>query len=109
MTKVLSVCTDNAGRSQMAEATRSNCAYSTRSSIASTPSAPTTRHTNFRLAHLLPGLREQFPELPGEQIRGVADAVLSEFADVPVRSFVMPLAERKARELLAAETRALRA
>jgi arsenate reductase len=56
-----------------------------------------------RLAHLLPGLIERFPELPDEQIRGVAEAVLAEYAEAPVRSFVMPLAERRARELLAAD------
>jgi hypothetical protein len=33
--------------------------------------------------------------------------VLSEYAEAPVRSFVMPLAERKARELLAAEAAVL--
>ena len=68
-----------------------------------------TDHTahQLRLARLLPGLIERFPELPAEQIRTVADAVLSEYADAPVRSFVMPLAERKARELLTAEAPAL--
>lgn len=60
-----------------------------------------------RLAHLLPGLIERFPELPDDQIRSVADAVLSEYAEVPVRSFVMPLAERKARQLLASGAGAL--
>ena len=70
-----------------------------------------TDHTahQLRLAHLLPDLIERFPELPDEQIRGVADAVLAEYAEAPVRSFVMPLAERKARELLVAEAGALRA
>lgn len=62
-----------------------------------------------RLAHLLPGLIEHFPQLPDEQIRSVADAVLAEYAEAPVRSFVMPLAERKARELLATEAGALSA
>jgi len=62
-----------------------------------------------RLAYLLPGLIERLPELPDERIRGVADAVLAEYAEAPVRSFVMPLAERKARELLAAEAGVLRA
>lgn len=64
-----------------------------------------TDHTahQVRLAHLLPDLIQRFPELPEKQVRSAADAVLSEFADVPVRSFVMPLAERRARELLAAE------
>jgi protein-tyrosine-phosphatase len=60
-----------------------------------------------RLTHLLPGLIERFPSLPDEQIRAVADDVLSEYDEAPVRSFVLILAERKARERLAATTPAL--
>ena len=37
---------------------------------------------------------------PAEQIRACADAILSEFDDVPVKSFVLTLAERRARECL---------
>jgi arsenate reductase len=55
-----------------------------------------------RLARLLPGLIERFPEKPEEEVRSCADAVLAEFMQAPVRSFVMTLAERKARECLAA-------
>jgi arsenate reductase len=62
--------------------------------------ADRTAH-QLRLASLLPGLIERFPELPDEQIRAVADAVLSEFDEAPVRSFVMTLADRRARALLA--------
>ena len=55
-----------------------------------------------RLARMLPGLIERFPELSDAEIRSCADAVLSEFIDVPVRSFVMAIADRKARECLVA-------
>lgn len=53
------------------------------------------------LQRLLPSLVEEFDGVhtPAE-IRAVADAVLLEFIDAPVRTFVMPLAERKARDLL---------
>jgi arsenate reductase len=54
-----------------------------------------------RLARLLPRLIERFPELPDAQIRSCADVVLSEFDDTPVRSFVMTIADRKARDCLA--------
>src|SRR5829696_2589794 len=55
---------------------------------------------HLRLQSLLPGLAKRFPELPPEQIRSCADAVLSEYSDVPVRSFVMAIADRQARECL---------
>jgi hypothetical protein len=54
-----------------------------------------------RLARLLPRLIERFPELPDAEVRACADAVLAEYVDVPVRSFVMTIAERKARDCLA--------
>lgn len=54
-----------------------------------------------RLQQLLPGLIERFPALPDEEIRSCADAVLAEYVDVPVRSFVMTIADRKARTCLA--------
>lgn len=60
-----------------------------------------------RLAQLLPGLGARFPELPDDEIRAVADAALSEYRDAPVRSFVMTLADRKARERLTARLAAL--
>jgi arsenate reductase len=53
-----------------------------------------------RLARLLPGLIERFPDKPDEEIRSCADAVLAEFMDVPVRSFVMTLAQRRAVDCL---------
>ena len=61
--------------------------------------ADRTAH-EIRLARLLPGLDAAFPGVPSRDIRSVADAVLAQFSDVPVRSFVMALAERKARESL---------
>ena len=54
-----------------------------------------------RLARLLPGLIERFPDKPSEEIRSCADAVLAEYIEAPVRSFVMTIAERKARDCLA--------
>jgi hypothetical protein len=54
-----------------------------------------------RLAHLLPRLIEHFPDKPDQEIRACADAILAEYIDAPVRSFVMTLAERAARECLA--------
>lgn len=54
-----------------------------------------------RLAHLLPRLIERFPDTPDAEIRSCADAVLSDYIDAPVRSFLMPIAERKARDCLA--------
>jgi arsenate reductase (thioredoxin) len=60
-----------------------------------------------RLAHLLPSLIERFPELPDEQVRAAAEHALAEFADVPVRSFVMTLADRNARQRLASKEPAL--
>lgn len=37
-----------------------------------------------------------------EEIRTAADAALAEFQDAPVRSYVMTIANRKAREVLRA-------
>jgi arsenate reductase (thioredoxin) len=62
--------------------------------------ADRTAH-QLRLARLLPGLIERFPELPDAEVRACADAVLAEYIDAPVRSFVMTIAERRARECLA--------
>lgn len=50
---------------------------------------------------LLPGLIERFPELPDAEIRACADAILAEYDEVPVRGFVMTLAEREAADCLA--------
>jgi arsenate reductase (thioredoxin) len=54
-----------------------------------------------RLAQLLPSLAEEFEATKTpEEIRACADAILSEFDDAPVRSFVLTLAHRQVRECL---------
>jgi arsenate reductase len=57
-----------------------------------------------RLARLLPNLIEEFEgiRLP-DVIRGCADAILAEFDEAPVRSFVLTLADRRTRECLREE------
>jgi hypothetical protein len=58
-----------------------------------------------RLAQLLPSLVREFGDThPAADIRGCADRILDEFDDVPVRSFVLTLAERRIRECLRAPT-----
>jgi arsenate reductase len=62
----------------------------------------------WRLAKLLPGLVEEFGAArPPEVIRGCADRVLDDYDDVPIRSHVLTLANRRARECLREETCAL--
>jgi len=62
--------------------------------------ADRTAH-QFRLARLLPPLIEEFDEFyEAEEIRAVADSVLLESVDAPVRSFMLPIARRKARDQL---------
>ena len=57
-----------------------------------------------RLARLLPDLAREFEGTRSAgEIRACADAVLADYADAPVRSFVMTLAHRRTRECLAAE------
>jgi arsenate reductase len=54
-----------------------------------------------RLEALLPGLVEEFGgRYADAEIRTAADAALAEYHDAPVRSFVLTLAHRNARELL---------
>jgi arsenate reductase len=54
-----------------------------------------------RLTQLLPALVGEFGDSrPADEIRACADAILSEFDDVPVRSFVLTLAERRIRDCL---------
>jgi arsenate reductase len=57
-----------------------------------------------RLARLIPPLAKEFEGLrsPGE-IRACADAILDRYDEVPVRSYIMTLAHRQARECLRAE------
>jgi arsenate reductase len=54
-----------------------------------------------RLERLLPSLVEEFEgEKMPEEIRACADAILAEYDDVPVRSFILALAHRRLRECL---------
>ena len=59
------------------------------------------RQHMMRIARLVPGLVDEFGgRLTDEEIRQIADEILEGYDDVPVRSFVMTLANRKARTLL---------
>jgi arsenate reductase (thioredoxin) len=63
------------------------------------------RQHMMRMARLVPGLVDEFGgELTDEEIRRIADEILATYDEVPVRSFVMTLANRKARELLRQRT-----
>jgi arsenate reductase len=54
-----------------------------------------------RVARLLPSLVEEFgAATPAEEIRACAELMLEPYADAPVRSFVLTLARRNARECL---------
>ena len=54
-----------------------------------------------RLGQLLPSLAEEFADTKSPaEIRACADAILGEFGDAPVRSFVLTLAHRRVRECL---------
>jgi hypothetical protein len=58
-----------------------------------------------RLVRLLPALVKEFAQQRSDaEIRACADAVLSQYADAPVRSFAMTLAHRRTRECLQRET-----
>jgi arsenate reductase (thioredoxin) len=62
--------------------------------------ADQTAH-RLRLGKLIPPLVEEFGgEKPPEEIRACAEHVLGDYMDVPVRSFVLTLAHRRARECL---------
>ncbi len=53
------------------------------------------------LARLLPSLAQEFADTKTpEEVRACADAILNEFDDAPVRSFVLIVAERRIRECL---------
>jgi arsenate reductase len=57
-----------------------------------------------RLARLLPDLAREFEGVRSAgEIRACADAILADYGEAPVRSFVMTLAHRRTRECLAAE------
>jgi arsenate reductase len=54
-----------------------------------------------RLGQLLPSLADEFGETKsGDEIRACTDAILNDYDDVPVRSFVLTLAERRIRDCL---------
>jgi arsenate reductase len=58
-----------------------------------------------RLARLLPDLAREFEgQRSPEEIRLCADAILGRYDDVPVRSYVLTLAQRQTRDCLAAES-----
>ena len=57
-----------------------------------------------RLTKLLPDLAEEFAGVRSDdEVRACADAILSRFDEAPVRSFVMTMAHRQARECLQAD------
>jgi arsenate reductase (thioredoxin) len=57
-----------------------------------------------RLQRLLPDLAKEFEGMRSAgEIRACADAILADYQDVPVRSFVMTIANKRARECLRAE------
>jgi arsenate reductase len=61
------------------------------------------RQHMMRLARLVPGLVDEFGnQLTDEEIRAIADDILDTYEEVPIRSFVMTLANRRAREILKA-------
>jgi arsenate reductase len=63
------------------------------------------RQHQMRLGQLVPGLVNEFGEkLSDEEIREIADEILDSYEEVPVRSFVMTLANRRAREILRARS-----
>ena len=58
----------------------------------------------WRLRKMLPTLVEQFEAIRSpEEIRACADAILDRYDDVPVRSHILALANRAARDCLARE------
>ena len=66
--------------------------------------ADRTAH-QLRLERLLPDLAREFRDVRSdEEIRACPDAILADYQDAPVRSFVMTIAHRRARQCLRAET-----
>jgi arsenate reductase (thioredoxin) len=65
------------------------------------------RQHQMRLAQLVPGLVNEFGgSLEDQEIRAIADEILDSYEEVPLRSFVMTLANRRAREILKERTAA---
>jgi arsenate reductase len=66
--------------------------------------ADKTAH-QIRLARLLPSLAEEFEATKSpDEIRACADAILADYDEAPVRSFILTLAHRRTRECLREET-----
>lgn len=58
-----------------------------------------------RLVRLLPDLAREFEgQRSDQEIRACADAILGDYQEAPVRSFVMTIAHKRTRQCLAAET-----
>jgi len=96
MKTVLFARTHNAGRSQMAEAFFNPMAPD---DVRAESAGQQARREGV-WPTVAVAMREVEAE-PPEQARSCADAELSEYSDVPVRSFVMAIADRQARECLA--------
>jgi arsenate reductase len=65
------------------------------------------RQHMLRMGRLVPGLVAEFGDrLTDDEIRTLADEILDTYDDAPVRSFVMTLANRRAREILRERTAA---
>ena len=63
------------------------------------------RQHMMRMGRLVPGLVDEFGgELTDDEIRQIADEILATYDEAPVRSFVMTLANRKARQILKERT-----
>ena len=91
MKQVLFVCTHNAGRSQMAQAFfERHAPDDLRAESAGQEPAP----------EVWPEVVEAMNEVG---IRTCADAILAEYQEAPVRSFVMTIANRRARACLKQE------
>ena len=106
MKYVLFVCNHNAGRSQMAQAFfERHAPADIRPDHADDIRADRTAH-GLRLQRLLPPLVREFEGLrtPGE-IRACADAILARYDVAPVRSFLLTLAARAARDCLREDVR----
>jgi arsenate reductase len=59
------------------------------------------RQHQMRLAQLVPDLVREFGDsLDDDEIRKIADEILDSYEEVPIRSFVMTPAHRRAREIL---------
>jgi arsenate reductase (thioredoxin) len=65
------------------------------------------RQHRMRMAQLVPGLVDEFSgRLTDQEIRQIADDILETYEEVPVRTFVLTLANRRAREILKARSAA---